>query len=131
VPDQHPDSALALIRSHLDAQGFTDIVLRKLSGYPPAQTSVTAPLVQAAIGVYSKYEFVPSVLPRLAGSAPYFQFTERLGLPMVMGGLGHGVGAHAPDEYMVIEPAAGSRIADLATIEKFYVDLLFALARAE
>jgi hypothetical protein len=32
---------------------------------------------------------------------------------------------------MVIEPAAGSRIADLATIEKFYVDLLFALARAE
>jgi acetylornithine deacetylase/succinyl-diaminopimelate desuccinylase-like protein len=131
VPDQHPDSALALIRSHLDAQGFTDIVLRKLSGYPPAQTSVTAPLVQAAIGVYNKYEFIPSVLPRLAGSAPYYQFTERLGLPMVMGGLGHGVGAHAPDEYMVIEPPAGSRIAGLATIEKFYVDLLFALARAE
>jgi acetylornithine deacetylase/succinyl-diaminopimelate desuccinylase-like protein len=98
VPDQHPDSALALIRSHLDAQGFTDVVLRKMSGYPPAQTSVTAPLVQSAIGVYNKYGFVPSVLPRLAGSAPYYQFTERLGLPMVMGGLGHGVGAHAPDE---------------------------------
>jgi acetylornithine deacetylase/succinyl-diaminopimelate desuccinylase-like protein len=129
VPDQDPDSALALIRSHLDAQGFTDIVLRKLSGYPPAQTSVTAPLVQATIGVYNKYEFVPSVLPRLAGSAPYYLFTKRLGLPMVMGGLGHGVGAHAPDEYMVMEPAAGSRVAGLAQIEKFYVDLLFALSQ--
>jgi hypothetical protein len=29
---------------------------------------------------------------------------------------------------MVIEPAAGSRIAGLAQIEKFYVDLLYALA---
>jgi hypothetical protein len=80
--------------------------------------------------VYNKYGFVPSVLPRLAGSAPYYQFTERLGLPMVMGGLGHGVGAHAPDEYMVIEPAPGSRIAGLAQVEKFYVDVLYALAES-
>lgn len=43
-------------------------------------------------------------------------------------GLGHGSGAHAPDEYMVIRPSAGSRIAGLAEIEKGYVDLLYALA---
>jgi acetylornithine deacetylase/succinyl-diaminopimelate desuccinylase-like protein len=127
VPNQTPDSALALIRSHLAARGFGDLEVRLLSGYPPAQTSVSAPLVQAAIGVYNKYGFTPSVAPRLAGSAPYYVFTERLGLPMVMGGIGHGAGAHAPDEYMVIEPATGSRIAGLAQVEKFYVDLLYAL----
>ena len=131
VPNQHPDSALRLIRAHLDARGFRDVVVRKLSGYPPAQTSVTAPLVRASLGVYNKYGHAPSVAPRLAGSAPYYIFTERLGLPMVMAGLGHGSGAHAPDEYMVIEPAAGSRVAGLADVEKFYVDLLYALAGAQ
>jgi acetylornithine deacetylase/succinyl-diaminopimelate desuccinylase-like protein len=130
VPDQDPDSALALIRAHLDAKGFSDVTLRKMSGYPPAQSSVSAPLVRAAIGTYHKYGFPPSVAPRLAGSAPYYVFTKRLGLPMVAGGIGHGSGAHAPDEYMVIEPSAGSRVAGLAQIEKFYVDLLYALSEA-
>jgi hypothetical protein len=70
------------------------------------------------------------VTPRLAGSAPYYIFTERLKLPMVLAGLGHGSGAHAPDEYMVVDPSAGTGIAGLADIEKFYVDLLYALAGA-
>ena len=64
----------------------------------------------------------------LAGSAPYYIFTERLKLPMVMGALGHGGGAHAPNEYMVIEPRAGSRVAGLAQAEKYYVDFLFAFS---
>src|SRR5687768_2841299 len=130
VPDQDPDTALALIRAHLDAKGFTDVLIRKLSGYPPAQSSVSAPLVRAAIGTYHKYGFPPSVAPRLAGSAPYYVFTKRLNLPMIAGGIGHGSGAHGPDEYMVIEPKAGSNVAGLAAIEKFYVDLLYALAEA-
>ena len=128
VPDQTPDEALRLIRAHLDAQGFRDVAIRKLSGYPPAQSSVEAPLVRAAIGVFNKAGLTPSVAPRLAGSAPYYVFTERLKLPMVAAGLGYGTGAHAPNEFMVIEPRAGSRLAGLAGIEKFYVDLLYALA---
>ena len=131
VPNQTPDEALALIRKHLDAKGFDDIIIRKISGYPPAQTSVDAPLVRAAIGVYNKHGYPPSVTPRLAGSAPYYIFTDRLGLPLVAGGIGHGSGAHAPNEYMVIEPKEGSRVAGLAAIERFYVDLLYALAAAE
>ena len=128
VPNQTPDEALRLIRSHLDANGFTDVIIRKISGYPPAQTSVTAPLVKAALSVYNKYGYRTSVAPRLAGSAPYYVFTDRLKLPLVAGGIGHGEGAHAPNEIMVLEPKPGSRIAGLAEIEKFYVDLLYALS---
>jgi acetylornithine deacetylase/succinyl-diaminopimelate desuccinylase-like protein len=127
-PNIRPDEALAKIRRHLDANGFTDIQIRKLSGYPSSQTSVEAPLVRATIGVFNKYGHTPIVWPRLAGSAPFYQFTERLGLPLVMGALGHGSGAHGPNEYMVIEPGEGSSIKGLAAIEKSYVDLLFALA---
>lgn len=130
VPNQTPDEALRLIRKHLDSLGFRDVVLRKLSGYPPAQSSIAAPLVRAAIGVFHKAGLVPTVAPRLAGSAPYYVFTERLGLPMVAAGMGHGSGAHAPNEYMVVQPKAGSKLAGLAAIEKFYVDLLYALAEA-
>ncbi|HUF26593.1 MAG TPA: M20/M25/M40 family metallo-hydrolase [Gemmatimonadaceae bacterium] len=130
VPNQTPEEALRLIRAHLDASGFGDVEVRRLGGYAPAQTSVSAPLVRAAISAYNKHGHTPSVAPRLAGSAPYYIFTERLGLPMVMGGIGHGSGAHAPNEYMVVEPVAGSRVAGLAAIEKFYVDLLYALAGA-
>ncbi len=50
---------------------------------------------------------------------------------MFMGGLGHGAGAHAPNEFIVVEPRAGSRVAGLAQVEKFYVDLLYALAAAQ
>ena len=84
--------------------------------------------MRAAVSVFNKYDAVPSIAPRLAGSAPYYIFTDRLKLPMVMGAIGHGSGAHGPDEYMVVEPKAGSRIAGLAQVEKFYVDMLYALA---
>lgn len=126
-----PDSQLTRLRSHLDANGFADIEIRKLSGYPAAQTSVDAPLVQAAMGVFSKWATIDHVMPRIGGSAPFYQFTERLGLPLVFNGLGHGAGAHGPNEYMLIYPAEGSKVAGLADIEKSYVDLLFALSKSD
>ena len=131
VPDQTPEEMMAKFRAHLDAQGFTDIRISQLSGYPAAQTSVEAPLVKAAIGTFNKYGVTPTILPRLAGSAPYYVFTDRLKLPMVTAGMGHGSAQHAPNEYMVIKPKQGSKVAGLAEVEKFYVDLLYALAEAK
>ena len=126
VPNQTPDQQLDLVRKHLAAKGFSDVRVTKLGGYVPAQTSVETPIVRAAIGVFNKYGVTPTVMPRLAGSAPYYIFTDRLKLPMVMGGMGHGSGAHAPNEYIVIEPRGGSKVAGLAQIEKWYVDFLSA-----
>ena len=105
-------------------------MLRKLSGYPGSQTSVETPLVKSVIGVFNKYGYTPTVNPRLAGSAPFYQFTDRLGLPMIPTGLGFGTGAHAPNEIMLIEPAEGTGTAGLADIEKAYADMLYALAEA-
>jgi len=126
-----PDEALERIRRHLDAKGFQDIVIRKMSGYPAAQTSVHSDLAQAVISVYNKYSDGLSVQPRIGGSAPFYQFTDRLGLPLVPAGLGHGRGAHAPNEIYLVEPGPGVPVAGLAEIEKAYVDLLYALAGEE
>lgn len=131
VPNQTPEELTRKFRAHLDKHGFTDIEINPLSGYPAAQTSVEAPLVKAAIGVFNKHGVTPTVLPRLAGSAPYHVFTDRLKLPLVTAGMGHGSAQHAPNEYMVIKPKEGSNVAGLAEVEKFYVDLLYALAESK
>lgn len=127
-PGLEPDSAMAMIRAHLDRNGYEDLVIRPMSGYPAANSPVDAEFVQLAIGVLNKYGATPTVSPWLAGSAPFYQFTRVLGLPFVFGGLGHGSGAHAPDELMLIHPAEGTGAAGLADVEKSYVDMLYALA---
>lgn len=128
VPNQTPEESVRLIREHLDKNGFTDIKLRMLSGYPPAQSSVKAKVVQATIGTYRKYGITPDVMPRLAGSAPYYVFTDILKLPIVSAGIGYGTGAHAPNEFIVIDPKPGSKLAGISDVEKFYVDLVHAVA---
>ena len=128
-PGINPQEALRKIRAHLDANGFADIEMRILGEYPAAQTSVETGMVQAAIGVANKYATTVTVNPRVAGSAPFYQFTERLGIPMVPYGIGYGTGAHAPNETMLISPKEGSSVAGLADIEKSYVDFLYSLAK--
>lgn len=130
-PGLDPEEALAKIRRFLDQQGYSDIEIRKLGSYPAAQTSVDTPAVQAALSVFKKYASEIIVHPRIAGSAPFYQFTDRLGLPLVPSGMGFGTGAHAPNEIMLIEPADGVAAAGLAEIEKAYVDFVYALAKAE
>ena len=127
-PDIDPDEALAKIRQHLDNSGFGDLEIRKLSGYPASQTSVEAPAVQAALSVFKKYADDIAVQPRIAGSAPFYHFTDRLGLPLVPSGMGFGTGAHAPNEIMLVEPGEGTAAVGLAEIEKAYVDFVYALA---
>lgn len=129
-PGFEPETAWTKFREHLDAHGFADVEMVQIEGrgYPAAASPVDSTIVQAAIGVFNKYGHTPAVSPWLGGSAPFYQFTRNLGLPFVFGGLGHGAGAHAPDEYMLIHPAEGVGAAGLAEVEKSYVDLLYALA---
>jgi len=127
-PGLDPEEALIKIRAHLDANGFNDIEIHKHSSYPASQTSVEAPAVQAALAVFKKHAESMSVQPRIAGSAPFYQFTDRLGLPLIPAGMGFGTGAHAPNEIMLIEPKDDVPVAGLADIEKAYVDFIYALA---
>ncbi len=135
VPNQRPETALKMIRQHLDDSGFEDIEIRTLASYPPSQTTVEAPLVQKAISVYNKYGITPAVWPRFGANAPFYQFTERLDLPLILVGLGHGGNLHAPNEYMLVDPkpssaSSPSAVVGLPGIEKCYADLLYALSAA-
>ena len=73
-------------------------------GYDPTSTPPDAAVIRAETAVYRRAGIEPILMPRGAGSWPGFVFTGApLHLPAGHFGLGHGSGAHAPDEYFVIE----------------------------
>ncbi len=106
VPGMSKDGAVAALKSHLAKRGYSDIEVNVTGGYDPTSTPADAPLIQAQIAVLERNGLDPLLWPRSAGSYPGFIFTNPpLSLAAAHYGLGHGSGAHAPDEYYVIESA--------------------------
>lgn len=104
VPDMTYDGAVAAVKAHLAKRGFGDIEVNPSGGYDPTSTAVDAAVIRAETSVYKRAGLDPILWPRNAGSYPGYVFTgEPLKLPAAHFGLGHGGGAHAPDEYYVIE----------------------------
>jgi len=103
VPRMEIGSTLRRLREHLDGLGYTDIEIDLWQAYPWAQTPWRSPVVQALEGAIRDQGVNPYTWPRIAGSAPMYLFSDVLGMPFVMGGLGHGGRAHSPNEYATIE----------------------------
>ena len=104
VPEMKAAEALAALKAHLAKKGFGDIEVNMSGGYDSTSTPASAPLIQAQVAVLKRAGIDPVMWPRNAGSYPGYVFTgEPLKLAAGHFGLGHGSGAHAPDEYYVIE----------------------------
>jgi acetylornithine deacetylase/succinyl-diaminopimelate desuccinylase-like protein len=127
VPDMKADEAFAALKAHLAKKGFGDIEVHMSGGYDPNSTSADAPLIRIQEAVYKKGGIDPVILPRSAGSWPGYVFTgEPLHLAAGHFGLGHGSGAHAPDEYYVIE-SSNPKVQGMDGAVRSYVDYLYAL----
>jgi acetylornithine deacetylase/succinyl-diaminopimelate desuccinylase-like protein len=127
VPDMTFEGAVGALKAHLAKRGFVDIEVNPSGGYDPTSTRADAPLIRAQEAVYKRGGFEPILLPRLAGSYPGYVFTsEPLKLPAGHFGLGHGSGAHAPDEYFVIE-SSNPRVMGWDGAVRSYVDYLHEL----
>ncbi len=129
VPNMKVEEVLPKIRRHLDKHGFQEIKIVELEeGYGWAKTSVKEPAAQAIIKTYREFGYEPEIWPHIAGSAPFCMFNrEPLNLPFVIGGLGHGGRAHAPNEYIVVQE--GGPTGGLCTLEKSYVVILDKLSK--
>jgi len=129
VPDMTAGEALAALKTHLAKKGFGDIDVHMSGGYDPTSTPADSAVIRAAASVYKKSGIDPVVLPRLAGSWPGYVFTgDPLHLPAGHFGLGHGSGAHAPDEYYVIE-STNPKIQGMDGATRSHVEFLYALAQ--
>ena len=128
VPDMKADEALAALKAHLAKRGFGDIEVNMTGGYDPNSTSADAPLIRAQVAFYRGQGIDPIILPRSAGSWPGYVFTgDPLHLPAGHFGMGHGSGAHAPDEYFVIE-SKNPKVQGIDGAVRSHVDYLHGLA---
>ena len=128
VPDMKADEALAALKAHLAKRGFGDIEVTMSGGYDPNATPADAPLIRAMVNLYKRGGIDPIILPRSAGSWPGYVFTgDPLHLAAGHFGLGHGSGAHAPDEYYVIE-SRNPKVQGMDGAIQSYVKFLYEVA---
>ena len=128
VPDMTAKGTLELLKAHLAKHGFGDVEVNMTGGYDPTETDPDSKLVKAQAAAYRKFGVEPVLWPRLAGSWPGVTFT---GAPLRLAagqfGMGIGGGAHAPDEWYLIE-STHPKVAGLDGVVRSYVELFNALA---
>jgi acetylornithine deacetylase/succinyl-diaminopimelate desuccinylase-like protein len=128
VPDMTAAEALASLKAHLAKKGFADIDVHMTGGYDPTSTPADSAVIRVATEVYKRNGIDPVLLPRLAGSWPGYVFTgDPLRLPAAHFGLGHGSGAHAPDEYYLIE-SANPKVQGMDGGARSHVEYLYSFA---
>ena len=129
VPDMTAAESLQLLKAHLAKHGYGDIEVNMTGGYDPTSTPADSGIIRAAEAVYKRSGIDPIMFPRLAGSWPGFVFTgDPLRLPAGHFGLGHGSGAHAPNEYYVIE-SSNPKVQGIDGAVRSHVEYLYELAK--
>jgi len=128
VPDMTAKETLELVKKHLAKHGFSDLEVNMSGGYDPTETAADSKLIKGIVAAYRKAGLDPLLWPRLAGSWPGVTFT---GAPLKLAagqfGLGLGGGAHAPDEFWLIE-STNPKVAGMEGATTSYVDLFYSLA---
>jgi len=129
VPNQTRADCEAKLRAHLVAKGFPDIEINVTGGYDPTETPEASRIVQAELAVCRSLGVEATLNPRSAGSWPGSVFTASpVSLPAAQFGLGHGSGAHAPDEYFVID-SSNPQVLGLNGSTMAYIDFMYEMAR--
>jgi acetylornithine deacetylase/succinyl-diaminopimelate desuccinylase-like protein len=129
VPDMKFADAVAALKAHLAKRGFGDIEVNVTGGYDPTSTSADAPLIKAQVTTLKRAGIAPTMWVRNAGSYPGYIFTgPPLNLASGHFGLGYGSGAHAPDEFYVID-SKNPKIQGFDGAAMSFVEYLFELAK--
>lgn len=118
VPDQDPMHILALLRAHLDEQGFDDVEIVSSDGEHPSAGDPAHPFVQTAVRTAEQvYGHRPGVTPMMIGTGPVHILCGQFGMPVITAGVGYaGSCIHAPNEHI--------RIADFVAGTQYIAALL-------
>jgi acetylornithine deacetylase/succinyl-diaminopimelate desuccinylase-like protein len=121
VPEQNPDDILEKLKSHLKAQGFDDIQVKKLGGAEPVVTPIDGAFAQRIRQICQAFnELEPEINPLVGGTLPLLEAMKKnanmLGVSTAGNPVYYGSGAHAPNEHI--------RISDIPRAIEFNVFLL-------
>jgi len=130
VPDMTKEEAVSKLKAHLAKRGFGDIEVNVSGGYGPTQTDENSVLIRAQQAALTKAGIDYAMSARSAGSWPGVVFTgppAKLAAGQI--GIGRGSGAHAPNEWFLVD-SSNPKIAGLDEGAMFYIDFLYELAGA-
>jgi acetylornithine deacetylase/succinyl-diaminopimelate desuccinylase-like protein len=118
VPNMTFDEAVSKLKAHLAKRGYGDIEVRVSGGYSPTEVAEDSALIRASIATLNA-----------AGSWPGVMFTGApLNLPAAGFGAGRGGGAHAPNEWFLVE-SSNPKVAGFAEQARVYADFLYEFAK--
>jgi len=105
VIEQDPNEIAALLRKHLDEQGFPDVEVELLSAEHPARTSSDSPIVKVVVEAHRELDGKePVVVPTSLGTGPAYVVVHQFGIPFTSSGVGHADSrAHSPNENIYVE----------------------------
>ena len=131
VPDMTKEEAVTKLKAHLAKRGFGDIEVNVSGGYGPTQTDENSALIKAEQATLAAAKIPMTMSARSAGSWPGVVFT---GPPLKMAagqfGGGRGGGAHAPDEWLLID-SSNPKVLGFDGQAILYADFLYEVARAK
>jgi acetylornithine deacetylase/succinyl-diaminopimelate desuccinylase-like protein len=105
VPEQNPDDILEKLKSHLKAQGFDDVQVKKLGGAEPVVTPIDGAFVQRIRKICKDFAGQePEINPLVGGTLPLLEAMKKnagiLGVSTSGNPTYYGSGAHAPNEHI-------------------------------
>ena len=121
VPEQNPDDILEKLKSHLKAQGFEDVQVKKLGGAEPVVTPIAGAFVQRIKKICKDFtDKEPEINPLVGGTLPLLEAMKKnagiLGISTAGNPVYYGSGAHAPNEHI--------RLSDIPRAIRFNVFML-------
>ena len=130
VPDMTFDDTVAKLKAHLAKRGYGDIEVVVSGGYSPNETAEDSTLIRAEQATLKAAGIPYTMSARSAGSWPGVMFTgEPLRLPASGFGVGRGGGAHAPNEWFIVE-SSNPKVEGFAGQARIYADFLYEVAKA-
>ncbi|MEO7603213.1 MAG: hypothetical protein ABIS39_08165 [Sphingomicrobium sp.] len=129
VPDMTFAEAVSKLKAHLAKRGYGDIEVVVSGGYSPTETAEDSVLIRAGQSTLKNAGIQTTIAARNAGSWPGVMFTGApLGLPAGQFGAGRGGGAHAPNEWFIVD-SSNPKVAGFAEQARLYADFLYEVGR--
>jgi acetylornithine deacetylase/succinyl-diaminopimelate desuccinylase-like protein len=130
VPNMTFDEAVSKLKAHLAKRGYADIEVVVSGGYSPNETAEDSVLIRAEQATLKAAGIPYTMSARSAGSWPGVMFTgDPFRLPASGFGVGRGGGAHAPNEWFIVD-SSNPKVAGFAGQAQIYADFLYEVAKA-
>ena len=138
VPKMNGLEIVKRIREQLDRNGYKDVEMKVIGDVPWSKMSYDTDIARAMTQMYDQFNIPhgkPSDTPTILGGYwPAYLFSNQevgmkvapVSMPIGMGGAGHGGGAHAANEYFVLEGAG--KVYGIAGAEKAHAAIFYNFA---